>query len=326
MDRRTFITLAVGACASGLSANAQKRERLVGYLSSVSGTTYPRVYLDAFLEGLNESGYVEGKNVTVNYRWAEDHYDKLPTLAEELVQHKVDVIATSGGIVSALAAKSATATIPIVFAMGDDPVAAGLVESFAHPGGNLTGVSFFVVELGAKLFELGAELVGGSAPVAVLANPHRPSYGEVRRTIEEAARAKGRPLLMLDITGDDDFEPAFAALKQAQAGALVVTSDPLLLDRRKRLVALAAEHAIPTVYAWRAFTAEGGLISYGVDLASEYHQLGKYVGRVLSGEKPADLPIQRPAKFALVVNLKTAKPLGVTVPQSLLARPDEVIE
>jgi putative ABC transport system substrate-binding protein len=299
---------------------------VVGYLSSASSATYPTAYVAAFRQGLNEAGYAEGRSVTIEYRWAEDHYDRLPALAEELVRQRVDVLATTGGIVSAIAAKGATSTIPIVFAMGDDPVAAGVIASFAHPGGNLTGVSFFVIELGAKLLDLTVELVPNATPIAVFANPDRPSYKTVRQTMETAADARSRQLLILDARSATDFDPGFAALARAKAGALIVTSDPLFLDQRERLVRLAAERSIPTVYAWRAFVTTGGLMSYGINLADEYRTVGSYVGKILQGNKPADLPVQQPTSFELVINLKTAKALGLTVPPSLLTRADEVIE
>ena len=326
--RRRDLVLGVGlAPFAPIASVAQEREaRLIGYLSSASAATYPEAYLAAFREGLGETGYVEDKNVTIEYRWAEDRYERLPGLAEDLARRKVEVIAATGGLVSTLAANTATTQIPIVFAMGDDPVAAGLAASFARPGGNLTGVSFLVVELGAKLFELATELVRPSGPIGVLANPHRPSYQAVRSTIEDAARAKARAPLMLDASSDKDFEATFGELTRVRASALIVTSDPFLLDRRKRLVELAAQHAIPAVYAWRAFAVEGGLMSYGVNLANEYRRVGNYVGRILAGEKPGDLPIERPATFELIINLKTAKALGLNMPQSLLARADEIIE
>jgi putative ABC transport system substrate-binding protein len=328
MRRRQFITLLGGAAVVWpFAARAQQKAMpVVGYLSSASPATYPPAYVAAFRQGLSETGYVEGKNVFIEYRWAEDHYDRLPALAGDLAARQANVIATTGGIVSALAAKGVTSTIPIVFAMGDDPVSAGVVASFARPGGNITGISFFAVELGAKLFELATELTASAASIGILVNPKRPTYEAVLKAVETAARAKGRQLLVLDASAERDFEQLFATLAEARAGALVVTSDPLYLDRRERLVALATSHAIPTVYAWREYIAAGGLISYGPSLAGAYRQVGIYAGKILMGEKPADLPVQQPTTFELVINLKTAKALGLTVPQSILARADEVIE
>jgi len=328
MRRRTFLA-ALGAAATIRTRSPMAQQAavpVVGYLSSASAATYPTAYVAAFRQGLSEAGYTEGGGVTIEYRWAEDHYDRLPALADELVRQRVDVLATTGGIVSAIAAKGATSTIPIVFAMGDDPVASGIIASFAHPGGNLTGVSFFVIELGAKLLDLTVELIPGATPIAVFANPNRPSYKTVRQAIEEAARLRGRQLLILDAGNPADFDPGFASLVGAKAGALIVTSDPLFLDQRERIVKLAAERSIPTVYAWRAFAAAGGLMSYGINLANEYRTVGEYVGKILKGSKPADLPVQQPTTFELVINLKTAKALGLTVPQTILARADEVIE
>ena len=327
MRRRGLLLGSAATLFSPLAAVAEnKAAPVVGYLSSATSSTYPAALLNAFRASLSESGYVEGKNLSIEYRWAEDRYERLPTLAEELVRRRVDVIAATGGIVTVRAAKAATATIPIVFSMGDDPISVGIVASFSRPGGNITGVSFYVVELGAKLFDLATELAPGAAPIGVLANPNRPSYQAVRETIKKASHAKGRQLIILDAAAEGDFEAAFARLTSSHAGAFVVTSDPLFLDRRESLVALAARHAIPTIYAWRAYVSSGGLISYGISLPGVYRRVGNYVGEILSGRKPADLPVERPTRFELTINLKTAKALGLTVPQSLLAHADEVIE
>jgi len=308
-----------------VGAYAQKATPVVGFLSSASPDKYAP-FVTAFREGLAATGFIEGENVALEYGWADNHYDRLPGLATDLVNRKVDVIVSSGGAISAAAAKAATSTIPIVFSVGDDPVSAGLVASFSRPGGNLTGVSFFVIELGAKLFDLASELVPAAVPIAALVNPNRPTYSTARKAIEDAARAKTRALIILDAANEKEFEPAFAALTQMQVGALVVTSDPLLLDRRERLVALAAQHATPAIYAWRSYVALGGLMSYGIDLRDVYRMVGGYAGKILRGRRPADLPIERPTKFELVINLKTANALGLTVPQLLLRRADEVIE
>ena len=321
----------IGGAAAALrpiTSGAQQRPApVIGYLSSATPGAYPAALIAAFRQGLSETGYVEGSNLAVEYRWAEDHYDRLPGLAQDLVQRKVEVIAATGGLVAALAAKAATSTMPIVFSIGDDPVAAGVVTSFSRPGGNITGVSFFVRELGTKLLELASELLPDNAAViGMLANPNRPSYQPIRAAIEGAARAEGRPLVILEAAGENDFDPAFARLAGLRAGALLVTSDPLYLDRRERLVALAASHAVPAIYAWREYVVAGGLMSYGPSLAGAYHDVGVYVGKILSGHNPAELPVQRPTRFELVINLETAKALGLTIPPSILARADEVIE
>lgn len=328
MRRRNFIAWLGGALITGPRASIAQPAtlRVIGYLSSASPATYPPAYLAAFRKGLEDIGYTEDKNLKFEYGWADDHYDRLPQLAADLVRKRVDVIAATGGLVSALAAKDATSTIPIVFTMGDDPVSAGVVASFSRPGGNITGVSFFVVQLGAKLFELAAQLVPNGSPIAVLANPKRPSYGPVRKTLEEAAAVAGRRLEIVDCGAEQEFDAAFATLTQVHAGALVVTSDPLYLDRRDRIVSLVAAHAIPAVYAWHQYVSAGGLMSYGPNLAAVYHQAGVDAGKILGGQRPADIPVEQPTKFDLVINLKTAKALDLTVPRLLLAQADEVIE
>ena len=280
----------------------------------------------AFRQGLSETGYVEGQNVAIEYRWAEGRYDRLPALAADLVGRKVDVIVTSGGDPAALAAKNATSTIPIVFTVGGDPVAAGLVASLARPGGNLTGVSILAVELMPKRLELLSELVPQARVIALLVNPNNPNAERIMRDVQEAARAKGVQLHILKAGTESEIDAAFASLVQLQAGALVVGADPFFNSRREQLVALAARHAVPAIYEWREFAAAGGLISYGASLTAAYRQVGIYAGKILKGAKPADLPVQQPTTFELVVNLKTAKALGLTVPPSILARADEVIE
>jgi putative ABC transport system substrate-binding protein len=325
MRRRNFVTFLGGAilAASGLRAQ-QKTMPVIGYLTTLSpGPAAP--FVAAFRLGPSETGYVEGQNVTIEYRWAEGHYDRLPTLAVDLVGRKVDVMATVA-IPSARAAKNATSTIPIVFMVGTDPVGDGLVASLARPGGNLTGVGFLNVELMPKRLELVSELVTRARVVALLVNPNNPLTEPMIRDVQEAARAKGLQLSVLEAGSEAEIDAAFATLVQLHAGALVVGADPFFTDRREQLVALASRHAVPAIYPWRESVAEGGLISYGTSLTGSHRQLGIYAGKILKGAKPADLPVQQPTTFELVVNLNTAKALGLTVPPSILARADEVIE
>jgi putative ABC transport system substrate-binding protein len=327
MNRRKLMALLGGTAAAWpLAARAQQRAMpVIGFLSGTSPGPYAS-YVAAFHQGLSEAGYVEGQNIAIEYRWAEGHYDRLPALAADLVGRKVDVIAASGGTPAARAAKSATSTIPIVFTSGTDPVAAGLVTSLARPGGNLTGVSFLVVELNPKRLELLTELVPQARVIALLVNPTNTNAERTIRNMEEAARAKGVQLAILKVGSESEIDVAFASLVQLQAGALVVGADAFFNSRREQLVALASRHAVPAIYEGRESAASGGLISYGTSISSVYRQLGIYAGKILAGAKPADLPVQQPTKFELVINLKTAQALGLTVPQALLARADEVIE
>jgi putative tryptophan/tyrosine transport system substrate-binding protein len=326
LNRRDLLILGAGtAIAWPLAARAQQKALpVIGYLNSRSpGESAPT--LAAFRQGLNETGYVEGQNLTIEYRWADGSYDRLPALAADLVGRKVDVIAASGAPTSALAAKSATSTIPIVFITGD-PVGEGLVASLARPDGNLTGVSALTIDLMPKLFELLSELVPDAGVIALLVNPNNPATGRMIREVQEAARAKGRQLPILKAATEGDFEIAFASLAQLYAGALVISPDSMFISRRDQLVLLASRYAIPAVYSFRNFADSGGLISYGPSPTAINRLLGIYAGKILNGAKPADLPVQQPTKFELVINLKTAKALGLTVPQTLLARADEVIE
>jgi putative ABC transport system substrate-binding protein len=296
---------------------------VIGYLSSYSPLN---PFVAGFRQGLSEAGYVEGQNVAIEYRWAEGHYDRLPALAADLVDRKVGVIAASGGDLSSRAAKSATSRIPIVSIIGGDPIEAGLVASLTRPGGNLTGVSFLDVELTSKRLELLTELVPRANVIALLENPSDPNAERIMRDAQEAARTKGVQLLILKASTESEIDAAFATLVQPRAGALLVGADPFFLTQREQLVALASRHAVPAIYSLRDFAASGGLISYGTSLTAVYRQVGVYVGKILNGAKPADLPVQQPTKFELVINLKTAAALGLTVPQSILARADEVIE
>jgi putative tryptophan/tyrosine transport system substrate-binding protein len=325
MTRRELLLVAAGAMtvASGLRAE-QKAMPVVGFLHAASpGPFVP--YLEALRHSLGDAGYVEGQNVAIEYRWAEGRFDRLPELAADLVGRGVDVIVTSGGNFSALAAKNATSSIPIVFVGGGDPVKAGLVASLARPGGNLTGVNLFAFELWGKRVELISELVPGARALAQLVNPKFPDAERDTAAVQEAARAKGLVLRILKASTESDIDTAFASLVDLQAGGLLV-GDPTYLARREQIVALAARYAVPTVYDWREYVAVGGLISYGTSLTDTYRNVGTYVGKILKGAKPADLPVQQPTTFELVVNLKTATALGLTVPPSILARADEVIE
>jgi len=279
----------------------------------------------AFHQGLSETGYVEGQNLTIEHRWAENHYDRLPLLASDLVGHKVDVIVTIGGP-SALAAKSATSTIPIVFSGVGDPVGFGLVASLARPSGNLTGFSNINVELTPKRLELLSELVPQAKVIALLVNPNNSNTEIIIRDMPEAARAKGVQLPILKAGTESEIDAAFATLVELHAGGLVVAGDPFFFSRREQLLALASRHAVPANYMWREFPAAGGLISYGTKVTEAFRQAGSYVGRILKGAKPADLPVQQTTIFDLVVNVTTAKALGLTVPPSILARATEVIE
>jgi ABC-type uncharacterized transport system substrate-binding protein len=327
MRRRDLMVLLGGvAVAAPFATRAQqKRMPVIGLLGSASPGR-AALFTAACRQGLSDAGYVEGQNLAIEYRWAEGHYDRLPALAADLAGRKVDVIVTQGGPPSALAAKSATSIIPIVFHTGADPIADGLVASLARPGGNLTGFSLLTVDLMPKRLELLLELVPQATVIALLVNPKGLYAARIVPVVQEAARAKGVQLPVLKAGSEGEIDAAFASLVELKAGGLVAGGDPFFSSRHEQLVALASHHAIPTIYDWRGYAAAGGLISYGVNFASAYRQVGVYAGRILKGEKPADLPVQQPTKFELVVNLKTAKALGLTVPQSLLARATEVIE
>jgi putative ABC transport system substrate-binding protein len=323
MKRRDFIALGGGAVAWPLASLArQKAMPVIGFLAFGSPDVAPTAAV--FLEGLSETGYVEGQNVTIEYRYAEGHYDRLPALAVDLVVRKVDVILAAGDA-AATAARDATSTIPIVFVSGD-PVGQGLVVGLARPGGNLTGVSILTLELMPKRLELLSELVPQARVIAFLVNPNTPGGERMIRDVQEAARVKGLQLDILNAGTNSEIDAAYASLAQLQAGALLVSRDAFFNTRRVQLVALGARHAVPAIYPWREFVAAGGLISYGASIAAALRQVGIYTGKVLVGAKPSDLPVQQPTTFDLVVNLKTAEALGLTVPPSILARATEVIE
>jgi len=325
MKRRQFITLLGGAAATWpLAARAQQRALpVIGYLSARSSEADAPI-LAVFRAGLNEAGFVEGQNVAIEYRSA-DQYDRLPALAVDLVRRQVSVIAT-GGIPAALAAKAATTTIPIVFAVAVNPVEFGLVASLNRPGGNLTGVASLGVEVGPKRLELMRELVPAASIIAVLVNPTNTNADTVSRDLRSAARILGVQVHVLQASTEHEIEVAFASTVQLRAGGLVIGNDPFLTGRIEQLAALALRHAVPTIYQFREFVAAGGLMSYGDSITDRVRLFGVYTGRILKGEKPADLPVQRATKVELIINLKTAKALGITVPQLLLGRADEIIE
>jgi putative ABC transport system substrate-binding protein len=326
MQRRDFLGVLGGAAAWPLTARAQQPAMpVVGFLTALSEAGNAQ-FVAAFNRGLNETGFVDGRNVKIEYRYSEGHYDRLPALAQELVRREVNVIATTGGSPSARAAHAATTTIPIVFTMGDiDPVQAGLVASLSRPGGNMTGLSLLGGALGAKRLEILHEIVPNADVIAVLATNNR-SADPYLDELQAAARTLGRRLVVLRVADTNGFDAAFQTLVEQRAGALIVTADVIFTNGRKELTALAARHRVPAIYQWPDFVTSGGLISYGTSIIDAYRQVGLYVGRILKGEKPADLPVLQPTKFDLVINLKTAKALGLKIPDKLLFTADEVIE
>ena len=327
MRRRDFINVLSGTVAAWpLAASAQQPAMpVVGYLSSGTSVGFAP-FLGAFRQGLSETGYVEGRNVAFQYRWSEGQEDRLGALAADLVSRQVAVIVATGGLHPAVVAKAATSTIPIVFTGGGDPVKYGLVASLAHPGGNATGAINFSPVVTAKRLELLRELLPTERKIAVLLNPADPNNEAVLREVQDAARAIGQAIHVVNASSERDFDAAFAEIAQHQASALFVIADPLYTSRRARLVALAAQNAIPASYAFRDFPLAGGLMSYGADLLDVHRHAGVYTGRILRGAKPADLPVLQPTKFNLVINRKTANSLGLEIPPKILALADEVIE
>jgi putative tryptophan/tyrosine transport system substrate-binding protein len=328
MNRREFITLLGGTAAAWpLAARAQQQPTMpvVGILGGHTGADWTP-FVAAFQVGLKEIGFVEGQNIRIEYRWAEGHYDRLPALAADLVRSRVAVIAAIGGVNSALAAKTVTSEIPIVFLTGRDPIELGFVKSFNRPGGNLTGINLQNAELESKRLELLRELVSNAATIAILINPDNRNHRSRVDALAAAVRAGGQQVVVLGAAMEGDFEPAFAMLSQRGADALIVSPDPFLDSHRETLVSLTARYAVPAIFQWREFVQAGGLASYGTSLADAHRQVGNYIGKILQGASPADLPVVQPTKFELFINLKTARALGLNVPTSILLRADEVIE
>ena len=325
MRRREFIALISSAAASWpLMARAQSMP-VIGWLSSLSAEG-GKPNLGAFRKALADAGYVEGHNVQIEYRWADGNYDRLPAMAADLVGRRVALIVTSGGEPAAFAAKAATATIPIVMVMGGDPIKEGLVVSLNRPGANVTGATVYTFNMESKRLALLHEVVPAAKTIAVLVNPASPAAELQTRDVQEAAPRLGVEVVIFNAHGADEFESLFAAMAERKAGALLVTADPALNNQRGQLIALAARHRLPAIYEWRLHAVEGGLMSYGTVLPDAYSQVGRYAGRILHGETPGDLPVVQPTNFQFVINLKTAKTLGLEIPPTLSARADEVIE
>ena len=327
MRRRIFIAGFAGAAVAWPFAAWAQQSPLpvIGFLHSASPEPFAK-FVAAFREGLKDAGYVEGQNVVIEYRWANGQYDRLPVLASDLVKRQVAVIATAGGSPSALAAKKATATIPIVFSVGDDPVKVGLVASLNHPGENATGMSLVIGSLDAKKLGLLHEIVPKATVIGVLENPTLAAVKDRLSNVQEAARSIGQPIQVFYASDEPALEATFSRLAQSGVGALVVGADPFFNSRRDQLVALAARYTIPAIYETRDYVVAGGLMSYGTKLAEGYHQVGIYTGRILKGDKPGDLPVVQASKFELVINMKTARVLGLAVPNSMQLLADEMIE
>jgi len=324
--RREFITLLGGAAAWPLAARAEQRAMpVIGYLNGASAAQFTHL-LAAFREGLSETGYAEGRNVAIEYRYADGQYDRLPALAADLIDRKVSVIVATAGTPTIRAAKAATATIPIVFVIGGDPVMFGLVASLNRPGGNITGVTLVGAEIVAKRLGFLLELIPSAAAIGVLANPKNPIAKPQVAELETGTKSLGREIDVLNASSETEIERAFATLDQQRVQALVVTADPFFDDRRDLIIALAARYRVAVSYTRREFVIAGGLMGYGPDVPDAFRQAGVYTGRILKGEKPGDLPVMRPTKFQFVINLKTARALGLNVPDKLLAIADEVIE
>jgi putative ABC transport system substrate-binding protein len=325
MRRREFLTLAGGAAAAVPSAARAQSIPVIGFLNAASAAAWDS-YLEAFRKGLGEHGYTEGTNLRIEYRWAEGKYDRLPAMAADLVKRHVAVIVSSGGIHPIRAALAATKTIPIVFSTGDDPVQRGFVASLNHPGGNATGINNFVSQMESKRFGLLRELVPSASLFAVLLNPGNPPFPTQLRDVQQAARAMGQQIHQMLASTESELAAAFATAVEVKAGAIAVAADPYFNSQRNTIIALAAKYAMPAIYEQREHAVAGGLMSYGTSLRDGYRQIGSYTGRILKGEKPADLPVLMATKFEFVINLKTAKSLGLTVPPGLSARADEIIE
>jgi len=324
-DRRAFITLVGGAAAWPMAARAQQPMPVIGFMSARSPEDSPHA-IQAFRRGLKEGGFVEGENVAIEFRWARGDYSRLPALAADLVSRHVAVIVAAGGEPSALAAKAATATIPIVFGIGGDPVKAGLVDTFSRPGGNLTGVTLLTNTMEPKRLGLLRDLAPGASLIGTLVNPSFPPAAHQLQQLEEAARAVGQRIIVAKASDDDALEIAFTSLVREGAGALLVTADPYFDTRRDRIVAFAARQRLPAIYQFREYAVAGGLLSYGVSITDAYRQYGAYTAKILKGAKPAELPVDQPTKFELVINLKTAQTLGLKISDNLLTLADEVIE
>jgi len=328
MRRRKFLALLGGATVAARQVPAQQKTPVIGFLSGGSRDSY--FDFESFRQGLLETGYVHGHNLAIEYRWAETHFDRLPGLAAELVARKVDVIFSTGGVPGARAASEASATIPIIFIVGVDPVARGLVDSLAHPGGNLTGLTVFGPELNQKRLELLSELAPEARTFGVLVNPTNPTMPLTPESLpakeQELARARGLEFRIVSGSSGAEINAAFQTITQSHIEALLIRADPLFYGRAEQLGSLARHHSIPAIHDWRKFTDAGGLISYGADLAKSMRDAGVYIGKILNGAKPGDLPVLQPSKFELVINLQSAKALGLNIPPALLARADEVIE
>jgi ABC-type uncharacterized transport system substrate-binding protein len=326
VKRRDFISLVGGVVAWPLATQAQTGMPVIGMLSSASRGVQAN-FLRAFHQGLGEAGFVEGQTVTIEYRWAEEHNDRLPALADELIRRGVHLIVAAGSTPAALAAKAATTSIPVVFQVGSDPIAAGLVNNLARPGGNVTGVAGLNAELGPKRFELLRELVPTAKVIALLVNPTNPIISQgISKELQSVASNFGLQVQVLSASTEGDFDAVFATIAKMKAGALIIAPDALFISRTEQLAALTTRHGVPAITQFREFAAAGGLMSYGGNFTDGARRVGVYAGRILKGEKPADLPVQQMTKLELTINLKTAKSLGLTVPLSLLGRADEVIE